>query len=90
MTVPSIMASHPGPEAAPNHLNATTMFDCSCDVLFMKYCVGFMPDVTGQTSPKKNSLISPQNSFAKGLGLIKMVSGKCEISLCIFLSSALI
>ncbi len=70
--VPSIMASHPGPEA-PDHHTTTSMFDCWYDVLFMKCCVGFMPDVTGHTPSKKFNfcLISPQNickKYPKSIG----------------------
>ncbi len=62
--VPSIMASRPGPEAAkaaPDHHTTTTMFDCWYDILFMKSCVGFMPDVMEHTPSKKFNfcLISP-------------------------------
>ncbi len=49
---PSIMASYPGSEAAKQPQTITlhhTMSDCWYDVLFMKSCVGFMPDVTGHT-----------------------------------------
>ncbi len=71
--VPSIMASHPGPEAAQqprDHHTTTTMFDCWYDVLFMKCCVGFTPDVTGHAPSKKLNfcLISPQNICPKVLG----------------------
>ncbi len=69
-------------KAAPDHHTTTTMFYCWCDVLFMKCCVGFMPDVT--TSKKFNfSLISPQNICTKVLGIIKIYFGKCEMSLCV-------
>ncbi len=50
------MASYPGPEAAKQPQTITlhhTMSDCWYDVLFMKSCVGFMPDVTGHTPSKK-------------------------------------
>ncbi len=74
--VPSIMASR--------H-TTTTMFDCWYDVLFMKCCVGFMPDVTGHTPSKKFNfcLISPHNICPKVMGIIKIFFGKCETSLCI-------
>ncbi len=44
------------------------------DVLFMKCCVGFTPDVTGHTPSKKLNfcLISPQNICPKVLGIIKI------------------
>ncbi len=80
--VPSIMASRPGPE--PDHHTTTTMFDC-CYVLFMKFCVGFTPDVTGHKPSKKLNFcrISPQNICPKFLGIIKIFFGKCERSLCV-------
>ncbi len=40
-------------KAAPDHHTTTTIFDCWYDVLFMKYYVGFMLDVTGHTPSKK-------------------------------------
>ncbi len=57
-------------KAAPDHYTTTTMFDCWYDVLFMKCCVGFTPDVTGHTPSKKFNfcLISPQNICPKFLG----------------------
>ena len=50
------------------------MFDCCHDVLFMKCCVSFTPDVTGRTPSKKFlfCLVSPQNIFPEVLGIIKM------------------
>ncbi len=61
-------------KAAPDHHTTTTMFDCWYDVLFMKCCVGFMPDVTGHTPSKKFNFcrISPQNICPKVLGIIKI------------------
>ncbi len=61
------------------------MFDCWYVVLFMKLCVGFMPDVTGHTPSKKFNfcLISPQNICPKFLWIIKIFFGKCETSLCV-------
>ncbi len=49
------------------------MFDCWYDVLFMKSCVGFMPDLMGHTPSKKFSFcrISPQNICSKVLGIIR-------------------
>ncbi len=57
------------------------MFDCWYGVLFMKSCVGFMPDITGHTPSKKFnfSLISLQNICPK----IKILFGKYEMSLCV-------
>ncbi len=45
------------------------MFDCWYDVLFMKCCVGFTPDVTGHT-PSKVQLLSHQSTeyLPKSLG----------------------
>ncbi len=72
-------------KAAPDHHTTTSMFDCWYDVLFMKCCVGFTPDVTGHTPSKKFNfcLISPQNICPKVLGIIKIFFGKCEMSLCV-------
>ncbi len=80
--VPLITASHPGPGPGPDHHTTTTMFDCWYDVLFMKCCVGFTPDVTGHAPSKKFNfcLISPQNICPKVLGIIKIFFGKCEMS----------
>ncbi len=52
------------------------------DVLFLKCCVTFTPDVMGHTPSKKFNfcLVSPQSIFPKVLGIIKMFSGKTEIS----------
>ncbi len=81
--VPSIIARRPGPE---DHHTTTTMFDYWYDDLFMKYCDGFTPDVTGQTPSKKFNFchISPQNVCPKVLGIIKIFFVKCETSLCVF------
>ncbi len=67
----------------PSHY--TTMFDCWYDVLFMKCCFGFTPDVTGHTPSKKCNFcrISPQNICPKVLGIINIHFGKCETSLCV-------
>ncbi len=64
-------------KAAPDHHTTTTMFDCWYDVLFMKCCVGFTPDVTGHTPSKMFNfcLISPQNICPKVLGC-----GFCPVS----------
>ncbi len=72
-------------KAAPYHHTITTMFDCWYGVLFMKSCVGFMPDVTGHTPSKKFNFcrISPQNICPKVLGIIKILFGKCETRLCV-------
>ncbi len=72
-------------KAAPDHHTTTTMFDCWYDVLFMKCCVGFTPDVTGHIPSKKLNfcLISPQNICLKVLGIIDIFFGKCETSLCV-------
>ncbi len=72
-------------KAAPDHHTTTTMFDCLYDVIFMKCCVGFTPDVTGHTPSKKLNfcLISPQNICPKVSGIIKIFFGKCETSRCV-------
>ncbi len=76
-------------KAAPDHHTTTTMFDCWYDALFMKCCVGFMPDVTGHIRSKKFNfcLISPQNICPKVLGIINIFFGKCETSLCVLFVS---
>ncbi len=63
--VSSIMASRPGPEAAPDHHTTPTMFDCWYDVLFMKSCVDFTPDVMGQAPSNTFCCINPQSIFPK-------------------------
>ncbi len=72
-------------KAAPDHHTTTTMFDCWYDVLFMKCCVGFTPDVMGHAPSKKFNFcsISPQNICPKVLGIIKVFLGKCETNLCV-------
>ncbi len=72
-------------QSSPRPSHYHTMFDCWYDVLFMKCCVGFTPDVTGHTPSKKLNfcLISPQNICPKVLGIIKIFFGKCETSLCV-------
>ncbi len=61
-------------KAAPDHHTTTTIFDCWYDVLCMKGCVGFMPDVTGYAPSKTFNicLISPQNIWPEVLGIIKI------------------
>ncbi len=84
--VPSIMASHPGPEAAKQPQTSHYYHHvCWYDVLFIKCCVSFIPDVTGHTPSKKLNfcLISPQNIYPKVLGIIKNIFGKYEMSLCV-------
>lgn len=51
------MARYPGPEALMQP--QTTMFDCWCDVLFMKYCVCFMEDVMDANLPVISRLNRP-------------------------------
>ncbi len=69
-------------KTAPDHHTTTTIFYCWYDVLFLKCCVTFMPDVMGHTPSKKFNfcLVSPQSIFPKVLGIIKMFSGKTEMS----------
>ena len=71
-------------KAAPDHDTITTMSDCQYDVLFLKCCVSFTPDVTGCTPSKKFHFcpINPQNIFPSVLGIIKMFCGKCDTGLC--------
>ncbi len=76
-------------KAAPDH-HTTTTFDCWYDVLFMKCCVGFTPDVTGHTSSKKFNFccISPQNIWPKFLGIFKICSWQMwDEPLCSFWSA---
>lgn len=40
-------------KAAPDHHTTTSMFDCCYAVLFMKYCVGFTPDLKWHSPTKK-------------------------------------
>ncbi len=69
-------------KTAPDHYTTTTIFYCWYDVLFLKCCVTFTPDVMGHTPSKKLNfcLVSPQSIFPKVLGIIKMFSGKTETS----------
>ncbi len=78
----SIMASHTVLEAA-KQLQTITLTPPCLTVLFMKFSVGFAPDVTGHTPSKKLNLclISPQNICTKVLGIINIFFGKCETSL---------
>ncbi len=70
--IPSIMISHPGPEAAKQPQTITLPPPCLTwyDVLFMKCGVGFTPDVTGHTHLPKVQLLSHQSTkyFPKSLG----------------------
>ncbi len=68
-------------KTAPDHHTTTTIFYCWYDVLFLKCCVTFTPDVMGHTPSKNFCLVSPQSIFPKVLGIIKMFSGKTETSL---------
>ncbi len=69
-------------KTAPDHHTTTTIFYWWYDVLFLKCCVTFTPDVMGHTPSKKFNfcLVSPQSIFPKVLGIIKMFSGKTETS----------
>ncbi len=69
-------------KTAPDHHATTNIFYCWYDVLFLKCCVTFTPDVMGHTPSKKFNfcLVSPQSIFPKVLGIIKMFSGKTEMS----------
>ncbi len=69
-------------KTAPDHHTTTTIFYCWYDVLFLKCCVTFTPDVMGHTPSKKLNFcfVSPQSIFPKVLGIIKMFSGKTETS----------
>ncbi len=69
-------------KTAPDHHTTTTIFYCWYDVLFLKCCVTFTPDVMGHTPSKKFNfcLVSPQSIFPKVLGIIKKLSGQTEMS----------
>lgn len=50
------MASYPAAEAEQwpqTHHTTTSMFDCWCEVLFMKYCTSFTLDVSGNKKKEK-------------------------------------
>ncbi len=73
-------------KAASDHYTTTTMFDWWYDVLFMKSCVSFTPDVMGHTPFKKLiSLISPQNICPKVLGIIKKLLANVRQAIVFFL-----
>ncbi len=65
-------------KAAPDHHTITTMFDCWYDVLFMKCCVGFAPDVTD------THLISYRN-LPKRFWDNQDILGKYETGLCVLI-----
>ncbi len=73
-------------KAAPDHHTATTIFDCWYDVLFMKCCDGFMPDVTGHTHLPKSStfVVSVQNICPQVLGIIKIVLANVRLAFVFF------
>lgn len=76
--IPSSTANHPVPDAGKQPQAVTLPPDCWCDVLFMKWCVSFVPDQEEHKPSKKLHfcLISPLNMFPK-VFLIKMCFGKC-------------
>ncbi len=57
-------------KTAPDHHTTTTIFYCWYDVLFLKCCVTFTPDVTGHTPSKKFNFCLSQSTeyFPKSLG----------------------
>ncbi len=81
------MASHPGPEAAKQPWTITLSPPCltvgMCSFYEIMWC--FMPAVMGHRSYTMFNFccISPQNICPKVLGIIKIVFGKCETSLCV-------
>ncbi len=86
------MASHPGLEAAKQPQTITLpppCFDCWYDVLFMKCCVGFTPDVTGHTPSKKFNFcpIRPQNICPKVSEIIKISLANVRRAFVFFLVS---
>ncbi len=66
----------------PHYHHVWLLVWCS---FYMKWCVGFTPDVIGHTPSKKFNFchISPQNIWPKVLGIIKIYFGKCEMRLCV-------
>ncbi len=69
-------------KTAPDHHTTTTIFYCRYDVLFLKCCVTFTPDVMGHTPSKKFNFYF---ILPNVLGIIKMFSGKIETSFVFFL-----
>ncbi len=56
-------------KTAPDHHTTTTIFYCWYDVLFLKCCVTFTPDVMGHTPSKKfNFVSSVHRVFSQSLG----------------------
>ncbi len=56
-------------KAAPDRHTITTMFDCWYDVIFIKCCVGFTPDLTGHTFQKVKLLLHQSTVYLpKSLG----------------------
>ncbi len=56
-------------KAASDHHTTTTMLDCWYDVLFMKCCVGFTPDVTGHAPSKRSTFVTSATEYLpKSLG----------------------
>ncbi len=82
--VPFITASLPGPEAAkrPQTITLPPPYFTVGMMFFFWNAVTFTPDVMGHTPSKKFNfcLVSPQSIFAKVFGIIKMFSGKTEMS----------
>ncbi len=70
-------------KAAPDHHTTINMFDCWCNVLFMK-SVGFMQYETEHTLSKNVTFVSSiHRIFAqKSWGQLRCF-GKCETSLCV-------
>lgn len=58
------MASYPAAEAEQwpqTHHTTTSMFDCWCEVLFMKYCTSFTLDVSGNLKKKGKKRVISNN-----------------------------
>ncbi len=75
------LQSSPRPSHYQHHPHVWLLYD----VLFIKTCVSFMPNVTGHTPSKKFNfcLISPQDCFSISLGDNQNILGKFEMSLCV-------
>ncbi len=78
-------------KTAPDH-HTTTTFHCWYDVLFLKCCVTFTPDVMGHTPSKKFNfcLVSPQSISQKSWGSSRCFWQNWDELLCSFCSAAVL
>ncbi len=79
-------------KTAPDHYTTITIFYCWHDVLFLKFCVTFTPDVMGHTPSKKFNfcLVSPQSTFPKVLGSSGCFLAKLRWAFMFFCSAAVL